>query len=245
MLSEKERRDEFLKEFKELETRLVKISNIKDDFVSFSRALNQIYYKRLNPIVSDYDCYEFLKTAGDLRNILSHKNNVCSPSEEFLSQFHKITNAILNPIKAYDIATKNLSFCRLGDPLKRVLKEMDEKKISHVPVLDDDLRVLGVFSRNSLFDQILCGRSLEHLDELSIRDFKEVIGFENHRNEAFLFVNRYKNAEELLPLMVKRKAHDKTASILFVTQNGSPKERLLGIITLTDLAKFNQAYYND
>lgn len=240
MVSEQERRDQFLREFKALESRLIKISNLKDDYVSYSRAIHQIYYKRLNPVISDFDTFEFLKTAGDLRNILSHKNDVCSPSEVFMTEFHRISNAILNPVKSYDIATKSLSFCRLGDPLVRVLSTMDEQKLSHMPVLEDDGAVLGVFSRNSLFDQALSGRAMDHFDELTIRDFQDVIGFDSHRNETFVFVSRYRNAEELLPLMVKTKAHQKMVSVLFVTQNGSPKERLLGIITLTDLAKYSQ-----
>ena len=82
-MTEEERIDCFLTVFKDLEKELVRISRLKDDYISFSRALNHIYYNRMNPVVSQRDCYDFLKTASDLRNILSHENDVCAPSEKF------------------------------------------------------------------------------------------------------------------------------------------------------------------
>ena len=76
--------------------------------------------------------YEFLKTASDLRNILSHRNNVCVPSEEFLKKFKKITDEIIHPAKCEDIATKgnDLVLCHPGNKILDVIDAMSKKSFS-------------------------------------------------------------------------------------------------------------------
>ena len=231
--------NQFLAQFKKLEKELLGIAKLRDDYVSFSRALNHIYYNRLNPIISQRDNYDFLKTASDVRNILSHENNVCVPTEEFFSQFIRLSQSIISPFTCYEVSTKNVDTCHFSDSVYRICELMDLKDLSHIPVLDDQEHVAGVFSRSSLFDYL---REYNHLgisNEYTIGDLREIVDLNSHRNEMFLFVDRNKNIMSAFDLILKRKAHDKTVGLLLVTEHGKKSEKLLGVITMTDLAKFS------
>lgn len=63
-MSDQERIEQFLTLFKELESEVLKINgDCSDDYVNFSRALNNVYHLKKNEILSDYENYSFLKLA--------------------------------------------------------------------------------------------------------------------------------------------------------------------------------------
>lgn len=243
-MTEEERIDCFLTVFKDLEKELVRISRLKDDYISFSRALNHIYYNRMNPVVSQRDCYDFLKTASDLRNILSHENDVCAPSEKFTERFQRISSAILSPYSCYDVCTKRIESCGLSSHVLEAMRIMDSAGLSHLPVLDGKGRVVGVFSRSTLFDKILRKNDFVISSELTMNDLSDVIGLSSHTNEDFFFVARHTSVLSAFGMTLKRKAHDRQVGLLLVTEHGKPKEKLLGVITSTDLAKLSLSESN-
>jgi predicted transcriptional regulator len=235
-MEDSQRIAKFLTIFKDLEKELIAIADLNDEFVSFSRALNEVYYNQLNPVVSNRDNYDFLKTASDLRNILSHENNACAPTEEFLSRFEKVSEAIISPLTCYQLASKNIISLRDGDSISSVIKAMEEKKLSHLPILDSLGQVKGIFSRSTFFDFVSTHEKLTIDDSYQVSDFSSVTGLEDHLNECFVFVSRYSNVLTAFSLIKKRKAHDKNVGLLLVTEHGKRNEKLLGVISMTDLA---------
>lgn len=233
-MTDSERREAFLTLFKELESALVKIAGLeKEEYVSFSKSLNQIYYHRLHPLLSVYENYDFLKTASDLRNILSHENNVCYPSESFYERFASLVEDILHPLTAYEIASKTIVSADWEESIQTLSRRMEEKGISQIPLLSPQGRVEAVFSRESFFDYVLSGKK----EARTLSDMKEVLLLESHRNEEYRFVRREEKADGLVSYFVKSKAHAKNICVLFVTENGKRSEKVIGIITSTDLLK--------
>lgn len=237
-MNEKERIDSFLSLFRELENELLSLAKIKDDgFVSFSRALNDVYYGRKNPTVCIYDNYDFLKSAADLRNILSHENDVCAPTEAFLERFSSLANSIIHPYSCFSIASKTVYACKDDDSLSQVMDLMREKSLSHIPVTDNKSKVKGVFSRSTLFDYVNQVGSLPDTRLMKIKDFSSLYSLKDHSNEYFVFVSRNEKVDEVFPLLFKNKEHAKNLALIFVTEHGKEDEKLLGIITLSDMAK--------
>ncbi len=236
---DKELCSQFLTQFKKLEKELLGIAKLRDDYVSFSRALNHIYYNRLNPIISQRDNYDFLRTASDVRNILSHETDVCVPTNDFINRFFKISQSIISPYTCYQVATKNIDTCHYSDYVFSICELMDEKDLSHIPVLNNEETVTGVFSRSSLFDYRQKFKHLNITDEFTIGDLREVLELNSHSNEVFIFVERNLNILSAFELIQKRKAHDKNVALLLVTEHGKKNEKLLGVITMVDLAKYN------
>lgn len=236
-MTDEERINAFLASFKEVEKEIIALSKLEGDFVSFSRALNEVYYQRLNPTVADRDVYDFLKTASDLRNLLSHENDVCAPTEDFLVRFDQIKERILHPLTCYQAATKGINYLRPGDSLKTAELLLVNNGLSHLPILDSDGIVTGVFSRSTLFDYVSLHGEVSLDASYSISDFREVTGLNDHQNEFFLFVSRTESVRDAFEALNRKEMHTKKAALLFVTEHGKPEERLLGVISAGDLIR--------
>lgn len=238
MMEEKERIETFLSAFKELESYFEKIENVGNSYISFSKMLNDIYYGRKNPVVANIDNYNFLKSSIEIRNILSHENDICSPTDKFLEKFLLLKEKIVHPLTVYAISSKNIKSLRMDSSLKEAIDLMDALSLSHLPILDDKGLVIAIFSRMSLFDYIKDKGEI-NLDSLKMEDFIPYIYLDRHSNERFLFVKRNDSVEKLFPMLFKNKEHEKNIGLLLVTENGKENEKLLGVITLTDIAKYS------
>lgn len=237
-MTSQEKIELFLTHFKELENHILSLAKIKSEgHVSFSKALNDVYYQRKEPLISQYDNFDFLKTCADLRNILSHENDVCVPSDEFLNKFIKLKESIIHPLTCYDICSKKVYSCKKNDSVLNCLKKMTYYSLSHLPVLDDDNCVQGVFSRETLFDFYSMNEIIHCDEKTKIEEFMEFIPLDEHLNEKYLFVSRNRKVDEICSNLFKSKEHDKNIGLIFVTENGRSTQKLLGVITVTDLAK--------
>ncbi len=238
-MNEEEAINTFLSTFKELEEELVKIAGLKENYTSFSRALNYIHNNNLDPFVSSDNVYEFLKTASDLRNILSHRNNVALPTEDFLNKFLKIADNIIHPTLCIDIATKgnDIIIGRESDKLLYLMYLMDRKYISHIPIYTDDYKFLGVFSRTTLYEYFLSKKSINFDENTRVSEAKEFIDISKHGNEKYLFVNRYAKIVDVYKQLLKKTKEDRKLSCIFITPNGKMNEKLLGIVTQVDILK--------
>jgi CBS domain-containing protein len=230
--------ERFLKDFKALEDKMVSLSNLSGGFVSFSRALDRVHEMHLNPIVSNDDNYYFLKTASDMRNILSHENDACIPTTDFTDRFEKMADEIINPLSAYDIATKSnqIIYATKSSNLKEIAALMVENHLSHVPVMDKGV-VIGVFSQTTFFQEFYQNGKIKADESFAVADFMDAINYESHLNESYVFVARRERANALLRFFIKTKPGAKRVSVIFVTETGNKNERLLGLISETDLLK--------
>lgn len=228
--------ERFLNDFKELEERIVILSGLKGNFVSFSSALDKVNYSHLNPVVSDDEIYQFLRSASDLRNILSHQNNVCYPSQDFYQRFHEIVKEICDPLTAYQISTKvgNIMCIQSGDNVLNVVDRMVSKHFSHVPLICNGV-VNGVFSTTTFFQYLYANRKLKVDETYTIAEFLDSMDTSAHLNETYIFVGREEKAYSLLDYMVKKVPGAKRVSCIFVTEHGNKNEKLLGLITEADL----------
>lgn len=235
MDSETER---FLRDFKKLEDRLVVLSHLEDNFVSFSRALDKVHFNKLNPVVSSEEAYQFLKTASDLRNILSHEDGVCVPSKAFVDEFESYVNEITDPLTALDICTKaeQLVVAGLHTELSWLASQMAQKHLSHVPVIVDGT-VQGVFSSTTFFQYFYENGHLQADEDSTVADFLQTINTSGHLNEEFIFVSQTTPAYALIRYFSKKEAGAKRISVIFLTPKGGKDERLVGLITEADLLK--------
>ncbi len=230
--------DRFLTIFKELEGKLVSISNLKGGYIGYSRALDECHKRKNPPILGDNDIYNFLRSASDLRNILSHENDVCLPTEKFVDRFAELAEEIIHPLTVMDICTKkeNLIIARPDSKLISIVDRMVDKHLSHVPVIDKGA-VVGVFSQSTFYQYFQSNRSLKVDSESTISDFVKETDYLAHIDEIFIFVPKHLRAYNLMKYLYKKNPKDKKVSAIFVTENGKPFEFLLGMITQTDILK--------
>jgi CBS domain-containing protein len=230
--------ERFLRLFKSLEDKMISLSGLSGGFVSFSRALDRVHAYGLNPLVADDENYQFLKTASDLRNILSHENSVCIPDVSFNDKFEGLVNEIINPLTALDIATKaeNIVYATKTSALSSIAELMVRYHLSHVPIVEKGI-VIGVFSSTTFFQYFYQNQSLKADKDSTIADFVDLTGYDSHLNESFVFASVSQKASSLLKYFLSRKPGEKKVSCVFLTKSGNNKEKLEGLITEADLLK--------
>ena len=103
-MNDEARTEIFLATFKTFEAFLSRLVKTKGEFTSYSQALNIAYSQKLSPILTG-DNYDFLRSVGELRNILSHNNDVCNPNPEFLYKFLLIADSMMYPLKSIILCT--------------------------------------------------------------------------------------------------------------------------------------------
>jgi CBS domain-containing protein len=239
---ERKRVEAFLQEFKKLEKVLIGMANLKEDFVSFSRALNYIYYHKLSAEIANTNTYEFLKTASDVRNILAHEDNPIVPTEEFLKEFTDTAEEVMNPISCYEACTKVIRFVTPTTKVFSAIKIMEDEGLSHLPILVPNKKVEGVFSRSVFFDYLSEHKKVDVDDSFEIRDFLDVCRIGSHHNEVFPFVPRDLSVKKAFDSLMKKKSpHQKNVALLLVTEKGKEDEALLGVLTMADLAKISSS----
>ena len=131
-----------------------------------------------------------------------------------------------------DIAVpfNDLVWRSLDDPVMPVIRIMNDRNISHVPILKDK-RVVGDFSDNCIFPYLL-GDTNCHIDEKTrFRDLQEYIELEKHPSERFRFVAYDEKVSNIKKYYEESRRDHERIGLIFLTETGHPDERLLGILT--------------
>lgn len=231
--------EDFLQAFKEFESFVVKASGLKDNFVSYSKALTTCFSLNKLPNLKEGDNYSFLKNAGDLRNLLSHTNDVCVPTQDFINHFKALTKKIEYPTKLMDIATQspNILIATLNTPISNLVHQMNQKGIGHVPVVSNN-QLIGVFSTTTFFEKYKDNGKINLDEEAIIKDFYPQILFSNHSTESYIFAPVSSYVYEYMNVIGKKKTpNDKRIVQILLTSNGKPNGKLLGIVTPSDFLK--------
>ncbi len=184
-----------------------------------------------------------LKVFANLRNVLVHNpfmetaNPIAVPNSAIVERYQQINKAILNPPTALSIAipAAMIYTTTLDSPALPVMKLMNDKVYTHVPVIEKESMV-GVFSENTILSYLTHNEDSIITSDLTIREFCDFIGFDKHTGEHFSFIGRDAMLADVYAMFnAAVKAH-KRLGMLFITQHGKESEKLLGIITAWDLA---------
>lgn len=238
-MTDEERLNAFLDDFRDLESTLTKLAGASSGYTSYAKALQTVYKSKKSPVLQAGDNYNFLKSCGELRNLVTHNNDVAYPTQPCYERFHELALRIRFPAKASGIATsgKKLVTAKMDSKVLTIAKLMEEKGLSHVPVLEDGL-IIGVFSVTTFFDFYQNHGTLDLNEDTPIEAFKDEIVLTSHTNEDFLFCDENAYVYEFAEKIGKKvKGQKKRIAAVLVTSNGFSTGKLKGIITPTDLLK--------
>ena len=124
--------------------------------------------------------------------------------------------------------------CSLDDTISSVVDVMLKNVYSHVPVLDGNGRVVGVFSESTLLEMSKSG--IGCVAGKRIRDIAEFLPLERHAADVFRFVPRNDPIAHLRYFCAEALENRERIGMIFVTANGRPDESLFGILTVWDIA---------
>ena len=225
--------DEFLNRYRLLEDTI----EHEYDLQPGTSAVNFIMHRR-----EFADVREELDFCREVRNLLTHNPKVggsyaVEPSDEMLSLLDKVKQRISNPIRARDIymPTDKILWRKPEDSVLETLKLMRSNIYSRVPILNGG-RVVGVFSKSTLLSYIIDQGSVTVEKSITFRDLCDYLPPEKHNDETYRFIPDDMPITEISDLFGKALKHSDKIGMLFVTKNGKPGEKLLGILTAWDVA---------
>lgn len=186
---------------------------------------------------------EDLNLCRDIRNLLSHHAEVDGsdaviPSEAVQHRLEEILAFAKDPPRALSVSTRleNLFRAEPEDKVSYLTDAMERRGYSHVPVLDKEHRLIGVFSVSTLFSY-----AKRHPDfsfkELTVRDMADCLPPESHATEKFGFVDRDAGLGEIRDSFKSNGPSSRRVAAVFVTSDGTAGGKVLGMITPWDIIK--------
>lgn len=103
----------------------------------------------------------------------------------------------------------------------------------------DNSTLAGVFSENTVFSYVASHPSTAITPDTRIEEFREFVPVDRHASEIFEFLPR----EATLPALVQRFratfTENKRLAAVFITESGTARDRILGLVTAADVAAVN------
>ena len=196
---------------------LVRIKyEVKDEEGAFYILSNQKEYKKFEKDIN---------LIRKIRNLLSHGECkvegkvTIKINENIIEKLKEIISLLENPPLVTSRYITEMFVVDLEEKLKNLIKTMNEKKISHVPVLDKDKKLIGVFSKNTIFSKLSEDEIIEIGKEHKVKDHEKYIKLENHSSEYFNFIKRNEESASAQNLYNKSIKKDKKLVMLFVIEN--------------------------
>lgn len=186
--------------------------------------------------------YKDLKVFARLRNLLIHnpygKNAepIFVPHEYVLKRYKSIVKKVLNPQRAFSICVRRefIYTAKLSDNALDVMSVMNNKTYTHVPIMDND-KMIGIFSENTLLSYVSHHKDSLIMKDMKVEEFKRFIPLNSHPSEYFEFVSRDVLVVDVEDVFKKGLRAHKRIAVVFITQDGRPDQKMLGMMTAWDL----------
>ncbi len=217
-----------------------------DKYKLLEAALKQKYgdsmtVSRLESTKEFFYCSRRIKQTRELRNLLSHNAKIdgewpCEVSGNLIEFLDSLISRVLDPPRLCDVALpiERVLTATLDSRVSSVMAEMHRRDISKVPVLDERGVVIGMFSHQSVFDNI-CSNGGEHIYEKRFSEIEHLIRIDGENELCYPYAKWTDTCESAERLVESITAQHKRARLILLTENGKKNERLLGALTAWEL----------
>ena len=174
----------------------------------------------------------------EARNFLSHTpkfldEDVVEVSDEVILYIKELVEELMKPQTAYDCCTKfeNLLWAEINSDISGIMKEMIDKGYSHVPILNKDRGLIGVFNESVVFSCWVHGKDRPE----RISDIVDLTMLDNQLSVGYAFIHHNALVEEARLLFELPEKGKKRNALLFVTKNGKLDEEIIGVMSPRDV----------
>lgn len=206
-----------------------------DDYVSYAnkvRGSKNIVVTRLK---------DELLSFGSLRNAIVHNPKIdnkaiAEPHDSTVLRFNEIYKMITNPKKVIPTFQFDVVGAHKNDYINDILKKMKRKSFSQFPVFDSNQTIIELINNNTI-SRWLASEIDENgtiiIDGVTVEKLIPEIELEGN----YKFISRNTSIYEAYDLFLKHiNEKERNLDVLFITHNGRETEKLLGLITISDLA---------
>ena len=177
----------------------------------------------------------------ELRNLIQHKDvevkgkEAIYVDEVLMDALREIIGLVQHPETVGDICTRELVTAGLATPVREVIDQMLDSSFSHIPVLDAQGKLLGIFSENTIFTRV-AKEGMKALTETDcVRDFEPYLDIRDHVRDSFGFIAEGVATEQAVEQFKHRDKQGRRLAMLVVTRHGDPSEKVLGVLTPYDV----------
>lgn len=226
----------FLSAFVQIEKRLRMIAG-EMRYEKFFRLLEEAAKK--NQIVKRYEFN--LQEFADLRNAIVHQRDgvgeiIAQPTDGVVNEIEEILKLLSEEPKVEQLFLKKVFVCREGDKVLEIETLMREKGYSKIPVVRNRM-VVGLLHIEKIA-QWACDYIQQTTQKTSVGEIMEDI--RGKRN--VIFVSKETSVYEIPSLFTQSLKKGNRLEAVFITETGSEKEKLIGIITVKDLPQILECF---
>lgn len=204
------------------------------------RYINELHH---SPRSKEQDLADELDAMRQLRNMLVHTEKIegeelAEVNPTLLRLLKEVIDDLENPPRISTAMIPLSKLCRAHeeDKVLPLLGTMLKEGFSHIPVLDSNSRVQGVFSEGVIVAYLFAHPSFAITSETTLALFQKELPLKAHQNERYLFLSRgslLSDAEREFAL--SKQTTGKRLGMVFVSEHGSEKEALLGAVVGSSL----------
>ena len=179
-----------------------------------------------------------LKEYGDLRNAIIHERTdshvIAEPNIKAVESIEIIKNIIQKPPKVIPLFQCSVLYFDVNDSIGTVLKKMTKEAFSQIPIVSNG-KFKALLTNNTISRWL--GSNVDE-DIFSLQETKigEVLKFTEDR-ENYLFIVKNTTLFEVIERFSNFELVTKKLEALLITHSGKQHEKIIGIITVSDLPK--------
>lgn len=178
----------------------------------------------------------------DVRNALQHPKHrsdgdAINISEPFLKEVQDLLNYLRNPPTANSVGVpfREIRTASLTDQLGDLADEMKSRGFSHVPILNEQGAVIGVFNEAAIFDHLWGESETIVSRQMKISDILSSCRLGAKHMETFKFVAPRTSLEDLAEMFLSVQTPFTRVGAAFVTASGKETETLQRLVTPWDV----------
>ncbi|AWW29193.1 hypothetical protein DN752_03015 [Echinicola strongylocentroti] len=226
--------EKYLDIYNKIDNYLKKSDNY-DSYVNFSQKVKNTK----NKVAQRYK--DELLSFGELRNAIVHNPKIgnkaiAEPHDTTVSQISELFDKISNPKKVIPEFQFQVLGAKKNEFINEILVEMKKHSFSQFPVFDDNENVCELINNNTI-SRWLSSQLDEDgtiiIENVKVADLISEIEFK----ENYEFVSRNTSIYEAYDLFINQiNKKQRNLDVIFITHSGEIDEKLLGLITIEDIA---------
>lgn len=226
--------EKFLDYYNKIDSYLKKEGDY-DSYATFSHKISN----SKNKLVVRFK--EELISLGELRNAIIHNPKIggkiiAEPHLSTVSQIEKLYLTISNPKKVFPEFSFEVLGAKEEEFINDILIGMRNKSFSQFPVFDAENCVIELINNNTI-SRWLSSKIEDNgtiiIGEVKVEDFLSEIEFEKN----YRFISKNTSVYEAYDLFINQiNKYNRNLDVLFITHSGKENEKLLGLITIEDIA---------
>ncbi len=226
----------FLKAFRSIEQHLRKVAGTGRD-MGMPELINEA--TRRDPSIARHegDLHKFRK----LRNVLVHGDidgtEIAWPSDLAVERIERVRSLLTSPPRVASVFRGKVLTGKGSDPVGPAIRSMMEHGYSQMPIYEGK-QCLGLLTMETVA-RFLGEHQDETVGDLRLAPLKEVLKCEDCE-EAHVFVPGRTRLTEVLARFEESDRRGKRIRAMLITKEGTPGEKLMGIITVWDIPKIHE-----